>query len=75
MRPDLVLQRNDHIIVIELTCCFKANLVHSKKFKMKNTKVLKDIAKLQSTKLELFLSKCHHSVLLQKRLNAQKKFF
>ena len=33
VQPDLVLKRNHHIIVIELTCCFKTNLLHSRNFK------------------------------------------
>ena len=41
VQPDLVLKRNHHIIIIELTCCFKTNLLHSRNFKIEKYKTFK----------------------------------
>ena len=41
VQPDLVLKRNHHIIVIELRCCFKTNLLHSRNFKIEKYKTFK----------------------------------
>ena len=57
MRPDLVLQRNNHIIVIELICCFKTNLVHSRKFKIEKYKSIKRYSKVTVNKIETFFIK------------------
>ena len=40
-RPDLILNRNHFMIVIELTCCFKTSLAHSRNFKIKKHKNIK----------------------------------
>ena len=54
VRPDLVLQRNHHIVVIELTCCFKTNLVHSRNFKIEKYKSIKRYSKVTVKKIETF---------------------
>ena len=55
VQPDLVLKRNHHISVIELTC-FKTNLVHSWNFKIEKYKYIKRYGKVTVNKTEtLFL--------------------
>ena len=54
VRPDLVLKRNHHIIVIELTCCFETNLVHSRNFKIEKYKDIKRFKKVTVNKIETF---------------------
>ena len=68
LRPDLVLKRNHHIIVIELTCCLETKLVHSRNFKTGKYNI-KRYSTVTVNKIKKFFWKCHHSVLLQKRLN------
>ena len=54
MRPDLVLQINHHIIVIEIKSCFKTDLVHSRKFKIEKYKSIKRYSKVTVNKTETF---------------------
>ena len=70
-----MLNRNHHIIVIELTCCFESNLVHSRNFKIKkNIKILKDKVKLQSTKLKHFFLEVSSLGFIAKTSKPLEKF-
>ena len=55
IRPDFVLKRNHDIIVIELTCCFETNLVHSRNFKIEKYKNIKRFSKVLVNKTETFI--------------------
>ena len=75
VRPDLVLKRNHHIIVIELTCCFETNLVHSRNFKIEKYKNIKNYSKVTVNKIETFFLEVSSLGFIAKHLNPLKISF
>ena len=75
VRHDLVLKRNGHTIVIELTCCFETNLVHSRNFKIEKYKNIKNYSKVTVNKIETFFLEVSSLGFIAKHLNPLKISF
>ena len=54
VRPDMVLKRDRHLIIIELTCCFETNFEKSRNFKIEKYESIKQYSKVPVDKLEKF---------------------
>ena len=54
-RPDIAIQENNHITVIELTICFETNTKKSRDYKAQRYANLSDQLKLRNAKLSLVL--------------------
>ena len=74
VRPDLVLKRNHHIVVIELTCCFETNLVHSRNFKIEKYKNIKRYSKFAVNKIETFFLEVSSLGFIAKAFKPLEKF-
>ena len=74
VQPDLVLKRNHHIIVIELTCCFETNLVHSRNFKTEKYKNIERYGKVTVNKIETFFLEVSSLGFIAKTFKPLEKF-
>ena len=75
VRPDIVLKRNHHIVVIELTCCFETNLLHSINFKIEKYKNIKNYSKVTVNKIKTFFLEVSSLGFIAKTFNPLKISF
>ena len=69
-----MLKRNNHIIVTELTCCIKTNLVHSRNFEIEKYEDIKRCSKVIVNKIETLFVEVSSRDFIAKTFKPLEKF-